>query len=90
MAEAYVLAGELHECGGNHIAAFARYEKRMMPFVKRKQESAAKFASLFAPKSALGITFRNYVTGLLRVPLIADFFIGRAVRDDIKLPDYGP
>ena len=88
MAEAYVLAGELHECGGAHIAAFARYEKRMMPFLKRKQESAVKFASSFAPKSAFGITFRNYVSRLLRIPFIADFFIGRAVRDDIKLPDY--
>ena len=90
MAEAYVLAGELYKCGGDHIAAFASYEKRMMPFLKRKQESAAKFASSFAPKSAFGVTFRNYITRLLRIPLIADFFIGHAVRDDIKLPDYGP
>jgi hypothetical protein len=37
MAEAYVLAGELHGCGGDHIAAFARYQQRMMPFLKRKQ-----------------------------------------------------
>lgn len=88
MAEAYVLAGELRYCGNDHVAAFARYQERMMPFLRRKQESAAKFASSFAPKSALGITFRNYVTRLLRIPFIADFFIGRAVRDDIKLPDY--
>lgn len=88
MAEAYVLAGELHGCGNDHVAAFARYQERMMPFLKRKQESAAKFASSFAPKSAFGITFRNYVSRLLRIPFIADFFIGRAVRDDIKLPDY--
>jgi len=89
MAEAYVLAGELHECRRDHSVAFARYEKRMMPFLKRKQESAVKFASSFAPKSAFGITFRNHVTRLLRLPLIADFFIGRSVRDDITLPDYG-
>lgn len=89
MAEAYVLAGELHSCGGDHIAAFARYEERLMPFIKRKQESAVKFASSFAPKSAFGITFRNHVSRLLWIPFIADFFLGRAVRDDIKLPDYG-
>ena len=89
MAEAYVLAGELRDCGGDHVAAFARYEERMMPFLKRKQESAAKFASSFAPKSAFGITFRNLVTRLLRIPFVADFFIGRDLRDDIKLPDYG-
>ena len=88
MAEAYVLAGELHGCGNDHIAAFSRYQERMMPFLKRKQESTAKFASSFAPRSAFGIAFRNDVSRLLRVPFIADFFIGRAVRDDIKLPDY--
>jgi 2-polyprenyl-6-methoxyphenol hydroxylase-like FAD-dependent oxidoreductase len=89
MAEAYVLAGELHGCGNDHVAAFARYQERMMPFLKRKQESAAKFASSFCPKSALGITFRNLVTVLLRLPIVADFFIGPDLRDDIKLPDYG-
>lgn len=88
MAEAYVLAGELQDCGGDHSAAFARYEARMMPFLKRKQETAAKFASSFAPKSAIGVTFRNQVTKLLRIPFIADFFIGRAVHDEIELPDY--
>jgi 2-polyprenyl-6-methoxyphenol hydroxylase-like FAD-dependent oxidoreductase len=89
MAETYVLAGELRNCGGDHIAAFARYQARMMPFLKRKQESATKFASSFAPKSASGITFRNLVTRLLRIPFFADFFIGRDLRDDFKLPDYG-
>jgi 2-polyprenyl-6-methoxyphenol hydroxylase-like FAD-dependent oxidoreductase len=89
MAEAYVLAGELHDCGGDFRAAFARYEQRMMPFLKRKQELAANSASSFAPKSALGINFRNLVTRLLRLPFIADFFIGRLMHDDIELPDYG-
>jgi 2-polyprenyl-6-methoxyphenol hydroxylase-like FAD-dependent oxidoreductase len=88
MVEAYVLAGELHDCEGDHKAAFARYEKRLMPFLRRKQDTAANFASSFAPKSAFGVRFRNRVTELLRVPFIADFFIGRAVRDDIKLPAY--
>jgi 2-polyprenyl-6-methoxyphenol hydroxylase-like FAD-dependent oxidoreductase len=89
MAEAYVLAGELHRCRGNHIAAFARYQERMMPFLRRKQVSAVKFASSFAPKTTFGITFRNNVTRLLRIPFIANFLIGRVLRDDIKLPDYG-
>jgi len=89
MAEAYVLAGELHACGGDHAAAFARYEERMMPFLMRKQESAAKFASSFAPKTAFGIWFRNQVTRLLRIPAVADYFIGRGLQDDIELPDYG-
>jgi hypothetical protein len=32
---------------------------------------------------------RNLVTRLLRFPFVADFFIGRGLRDDIKLPAYG-
>jgi 2-polyprenyl-6-methoxyphenol hydroxylase-like FAD-dependent oxidoreductase len=88
MAEAYVLAGELGRCGGDYNTAFARYQERLMPFLRRKQESAARFASSFAPKSSVGLVFRNLVTRLLRIPLVADFFIGRDLRDDLVLPDY--
>ncbi len=89
MAAAYVLAGELRACGDDHAAAFARYEQRMMPFVKGKQQSAVKFASAFAPKTAVGINIRNLVTRLLRFPPVADFFIGRDLRDDLHVPAYG-
>jgi 2-polyprenyl-6-methoxyphenol hydroxylase-like FAD-dependent oxidoreductase len=89
MAEAYVLAGELRNCRGDYTAAFARYQERMMPWLKRKQRSAAKFASSFAPRTAFGITFRNLVLGLLRLPFVVDFFFGRELRDEIKLPNYG-
>jgi 2-polyprenyl-6-methoxyphenol hydroxylase-like FAD-dependent oxidoreductase len=85
----HVLAGELHACGGDFRAAFARYEQRLMPFLRRKQASAATFASSFTPKTSCGITFRNVVTTLMRVPSIAERFIGRELRDDIELPDYG-
>jgi 2-polyprenyl-6-methoxyphenol hydroxylase-like FAD-dependent oxidoreductase len=88
MAEAYVLSGELHECGADHVAAFARYQDRLMPFLRLKQESAAKFASSFAPRTAPGLAFRNLVTRLLRIPLVADFVIGRDLRDVIRLPEY--
>jgi 2-polyprenyl-6-methoxyphenol hydroxylase-like FAD-dependent oxidoreductase len=88
MAEAYVLAGELQVCEGDHRAAFACYQERMMPFLARKQRSAAEFASSFAPKTALGITFRNLVTRLLRLPFLADLFVGRSLRDDVEIPDY--
>lgn len=88
MTEAYVLAGELCDCGDDYSAAIDRYQQRMMPFLKLKQKSAAKFASSFAPKSAIGISFRNLVTRLLGIPLVADFFIGRDLRDGVTLPDY--
>ncbi len=88
MVEAYVLAGELRVSGGDHVAAFAGYERRLMPFLAAKQASAAKFASSFAPRTQFGLWFRDHVTRLFRVPAVADDFIGRDLRDDIELPDY--
>jgi 2-polyprenyl-6-methoxyphenol hydroxylase-like FAD-dependent oxidoreductase len=88
MAEAFVLAGELRRHGSDHRTAFAHYQDRLMPFLRSKQNAAARFASSFAPKTAFGIAFRNSVTRLLRVPLIADFFIGRDLRDNVAIPDY--
>ena len=89
MTEAYVLAGELRASGDDHIAAFARYQERMMPFLKHKQRSAAKLASAFVPKSAAGITIRNLVTRLMRIPFVADGLIGRDLRDELTVPGYG-
>jgi 2-polyprenyl-6-methoxyphenol hydroxylase-like FAD-dependent oxidoreductase len=88
MAEAYVLAGELHDARGDHDTAFARYQQRMMPFLESKQKAAVKFASSFAPKSAIGVAFRDNVTRLLQIPLIAHLLLGHTLRDDIVLPDY--
>ena len=60
------------------------------PFLKRKQQSAAKSASSIAPKTAFGIRFRNLVMRLMRrLPFVVDFFIGRELRDQVELPDYG-
>lgn len=89
MAEAYVLAGELRNCGGDYGAAFARYQERLMPLLKRKQQSVAKYGSSIAPKTAFGIMFRNLVLRLSRLPFVVDFFIGRELRDQVQLPDYG-
>lgn len=88
IAEAYVLAGELHTCAGDFSAAFARYEHQLMPFLRKKQVSAARFASSFAPRTSFGITFRNMATNLMQIPFVAEYFIGRDLRDDIDLPSY--
>ncbi len=88
MAEAYVLAGELHACKNDHREAFTRWQARMLPFLAAKQRSAAKFASSFAPRTTLGVAFRDRVSRLLRIPLFANWLVGRAVHDDIELPDY--
>jgi 2-polyprenyl-6-methoxyphenol hydroxylase-like FAD-dependent oxidoreductase len=88
MTEAYVLAGELKRAGPDYREAFARCEQRLRPFIEGKQKAARKFASSFAPKTRLGVWFRNQVTKVMGIPLVADFFIGRAVRDDFDLPEY--
>ena len=67
----------------------SRYEERYRPFIAEKQESARKFASAFAPKTELGIIVRNLVTRAMAIPALAEFFVGRSIRDDFELPDYG-
>jgi 2-polyprenyl-6-methoxyphenol hydroxylase-like FAD-dependent oxidoreductase len=86
MAEAYVLACELQRAGGDHRAAYARYDAQLRPLLQRKQAAAERFASTFAPRTALGITARNAITGLLRVPWLARRLLGGPLRDDFELP----
>jgi 2-polyprenyl-6-methoxyphenol hydroxylase-like FAD-dependent oxidoreductase len=86
MAEAYVLAYELARTPRDPLAALVRYESSLRDFLVRKQRSAAAFASALAPRTRAGIAFRNAVTRLLRIPAVADYFIGRDLRDDFTLP----
>jgi 2-polyprenyl-6-methoxyphenol hydroxylase-like FAD-dependent oxidoreductase len=88
ICEAYVLAGELQAASGDLPVAFERYERCLRTLLARKQRTAARLASSFAPATNLGIATRDIVTRLLRVPWVADYFIGRDLRDDITLPDY--
>jgi 2-polyprenyl-6-methoxyphenol hydroxylase-like FAD-dependent oxidoreductase len=89
MAEAYVLAGELNDSKGDHVTAFARYQERLIPLLKEKQRAAVKFASAFAPRTRLGVAFRNIASRSLQLPVLAEFVVGRELRDDFVLPDYG-
>lgn len=89
MTEAYVLAGELHKAGGDHAAAFRRYEARLRPFIQVKQKAAEGFAASFAPRTATGVWFRNQVSRLLALPGVARLLIGQTVRDDFDVPEYG-
>ncbi len=88
MTEAYVLAGELGRAGPDYGEAFRRHEQRLRPFIAGKQKSAQKYASAFAPKTRIGVWFRNQVTKLLGIRPVAEFFIGRELRDDFDLPEY--
>jgi 2-polyprenyl-6-methoxyphenol hydroxylase-like FAD-dependent oxidoreductase len=88
IAEAYVLAGELAATPDDLAGALARYEQRLMPFLRRKQLGAAKFAGTFAPATSFGIGFRDFATRLMRFDFVADWLVGRDLRDDITLPEY--
>jgi 2-polyprenyl-6-methoxyphenol hydroxylase-like FAD-dependent oxidoreductase len=88
MAEAYTLAAEL-SAANDHASAFAAYERRLMPFLAEKQRAAARFASAFAPRTSSGIHARNAVTRLSAIPFVADWMVGRDLRDDVELPAMG-
>jgi 2-polyprenyl-6-methoxyphenol hydroxylase-like FAD-dependent oxidoreductase len=87
MVQAYVLAGELSRTA-DHREAFRRYERQLRPIVEARQRSARGFASMFAPKTSLGLWTRNQASKLLNIPQVADWVIGREFRDDIALPEY--
>lgn len=89
MIEAYVLAGELGRAGSDHGRAFREYERRLRPFLADKQKSAERFAAGFVPRTALGVWARNQVTRLMRLPGVGRLLLGRTIRDDLDLPDYG-
>jgi 2-polyprenyl-6-methoxyphenol hydroxylase-like FAD-dependent oxidoreductase len=87
MIGAYVLAGELARAP-DHATAFARYEARLHDFIASKQKAAVRFGPFFAPRSKLGILFRNQVMKLMTLPFVADLAVGKEIRDAIELPDY--
>jgi 2-polyprenyl-6-methoxyphenol hydroxylase-like FAD-dependent oxidoreductase len=89
MTGGYVLAGELARASGDHARAFQQFEQRMRPLITTKQESARKFAGAFAPRTAFGLWIRNQATKLMAFRPLAELLLGRDLRDDIDLPDYG-
>ena len=89
MTAAYVLAEELGKANGDYKTAFRSYEELMRPYVVGKQNAAVRFASSFAPRTRLGLTFRHFVMNAFRIPMIARFAIGRdLVADQLKLSQY--
>lgn len=88
MVGAYILAGELHRSGGDHVQAFARYQRLFAPFVQGKQKAALRFAGFFAPKSKAALFVRNQVMNLLRIPWVADLTVAGEISDKLVLPQY--
>ena len=89
MTEAHVLAGELARADGDVAAALRGYERQLKQFLVTKQDAALRFAGYFAPKSWLGLIFRDVVSNIASVPALAKWMFASTFRDNLQLPDYG-
>jgi 2-polyprenyl-6-methoxyphenol hydroxylase-like FAD-dependent oxidoreductase len=86
MIEAYVLAAELARANGDHIAAFARYQARLAPLLRAKQDAATGLRLAFAPCGRVQLAVRNAVFRLLSLPGLPNLVMGRNLHDDVELP----
>lgn len=89
LAQAYVLAGELHRHGDDLDTAIAQYQARLQGVVARKQKQAESLVASFVPRTQWGVRLRDYATLLMRLPLFPQLLMGRYFRDEIALPEYG-
>jgi 2-polyprenyl-6-methoxyphenol hydroxylase-like FAD-dependent oxidoreductase len=89
LAEAYVLAGELHRHAGDTEAAIAQYQARLKAVVARRQVHAESLVASFIPRTPLGIRLRDYATLLMRLPPFPRILMGRYFCDEMALPEYG-
>jgi 2-polyprenyl-6-methoxyphenol hydroxylase-like FAD-dependent oxidoreductase len=87
---AYVLAGELASCRGDHRAALDRYESQMRPYVTANQKRPPGGTRGFMPSTARGIWLRNQFTRLLTHLPGKDMMMGgiQKAANSIALPDY--
>jgi 2-polyprenyl-6-methoxyphenol hydroxylase-like FAD-dependent oxidoreductase len=65
MAEAYVIAQELERYNGDHIVAFAAYEKMLKPSTIKKQRDAVRIAKVFVPSERSFIPLRRFIEKIL-------------------------
>ena len=86
MAEAYVLAREIHRSQGDYTQAFENYEKQLRPFVEKKQRAALNMLGFFVPKSNFGIKIRDSLSNLANIPFLSKLIAGPSLKDSFKLP----
>jgi hypothetical protein len=89
VTQARVLAGELARADGDVAAAFGGYEAQLKQFLVSKQDAALRFTGYFAPQSWPGLVFRDVVSNIASVPLLAKWMFASTFRDNLELPDYG-
>jgi 2-polyprenyl-6-methoxyphenol hydroxylase-like FAD-dependent oxidoreductase len=93
---AYVLAGELAAAGGDHHAAFARYEEQMRPFVAQNQQLATNNIKGMVLRSRAQIWFQTRMVRLMPYLPGKDRLIERVTTpireaaNAIALKDYQP
>ena len=75
---------------GDHREAFARYQERLAPLLRSKQDAAVGLGLAFAPKNRLQLLVRNTVMRLMGLPKVADLAMGRSFRDAVELPPSPP
>jgi len=85
MLGGYVLAHELALTGGDP-AALVAYERRLRPFIEKKQRAARSFASSFTPSSNFGLFVRDQVMHLMNVPRLGGLAMSRMFKDRFTLP----
>ena len=62
-----------------------------MPFLERKQAVGGEVRFVARPEDGVRHSrSATWSTRLMRrLPFVVDFFLGRELRDEIQLPDYG-
>ena len=88
---AYVLAGEIAKTGGDHVAAYANYERTMMPAVLGSRSLARVNAKTLVPGSRWGVRALVGVSRAVSVlPLQLTQALARLNRKGIRLYDNMP
>jgi len=87
MVESYILAAELTR-SSDYSEAFARYESRLAPLLRSKQDAAVGLGLAFAPKNKFQLLVRNTVMKLMVLPKVADLAMGGSFRDAVELPTF--
>ncbi|MEO9103532.1 MAG: FAD-dependent monooxygenase, partial [Terrimesophilobacter sp.] len=87
VVEGYTLATEL-ALNSDHSEAFARYEERLAPLLRSKQDAAQGLGLAFAPKNRFQLFVRNTIMKMMGLPKVADITMGRSFHDRVELPTF--
>jgi 2-polyprenyl-6-methoxyphenol hydroxylase-like FAD-dependent oxidoreductase len=68
--------------------ALAQYQERIKPYAARKQKYAESLVPSFVPRTAHGVSIRDFATLLMRLPVFPRLLMGRYFHDEMELPDY--